>query len=65
VYKRNSQVGRVAQAVEQRPFKPLVAGSIPATLTIASSMISYIERQVDLLLCPDEYGKNGPFTDTC
>jgi ABC-type enterochelin transport system permease subunit len=27
-------VGRVAQLVEQRPFKAWVAGSIPAALTI-------------------------------
>ena len=31
--------GRVAQKVEQRPFKPLVAGSIPATLTMKYLLI--------------------------
>ena len=31
--------GRVAQEVEQRPFKPLVAGSIPATLTMKYLLI--------------------------
>jgi hypothetical protein len=30
-------VGRVAQLVEQRPFKAWVAGSIPAALTIYKS----------------------------
>ncbi len=33
-YVRLKLVGRVAQLVEQRPFKAWVAGSIPAALTI-------------------------------
>jgi hypothetical protein len=32
-YVRLKLVGRVAQVVEQRPFKAWVAGSIPAALT--------------------------------
>jgi len=32
-------VGRVAQLVEQRPFKAWVAGSIPAALTIDSILL--------------------------
>jgi hypothetical protein len=32
-------VGRVAQLVEQRPFKAWVAGSIPAALTILTGEV--------------------------
>ena len=43
-YVRLKLVGRVAQLVEQRPFKAWVAGSIPAALTKISEELANLGR---------------------
>ena len=42
-------VGRVAQVVEQRPFKAWVAGSIPAALTNESASVALRREGLNIL----------------